>query len=69
MTSFFLSMGSWSLGIMSNCLIVVFPLKFTLMPYLPQMCFKLSDVPCMYGMTTCPMVLMGPGFVLVVLVS
>ena len=48
---------------------VVFPLKCTLIPYLPQMCLKLLTVPCVYGMTTCPMVLVGPGLVLVVLVS
>ena len=30
---------------------VVFPLKCTCIPYLPHMCFILSAVPFMYGMT------------------
>ena len=40
---------------------VMFPLKCTLMPYLPQMCLKLSTTPFVYGMTTCPTVELGPG--------
>ena len=35
---------------------VVFPLKCTCIPYLLHMCFILSDVPLVYGMTICPMV-------------
>ena len=35
---------------------VVFPLKCTCIPYLPHMCFILSAVPLVYGMTIWPMV-------------
>ena len=34
---------------------VVFPLKCTCIPYLLHMCFKLSAVPLVYGMTIRPM--------------
>ena len=33
---------------------VVFPLKCTCIPYLPHMCFILSAVPLVYGMTISP---------------
>ena len=35
---------------------VVFPLKCTCTPYLLHMCFILTAVPLVYGMTICPMV-------------
>ena len=56
MTPLFISFGSWSLGFMSICFMVVLPLKWTCMPYIPQMCWILSAIPLVYGMTTCPTV-------------
>ena len=56
MTLFFISFGSLSLGFMSTCFMVVLPLKWTCMPYLPQMCLILSAIPFVYGMTICPTV-------------
>ena len=44
-----------SLGFIRICLMVVFPLKCTCMPYLPHICFILSAVPLVYGMTIWPM--------------
>ena len=41
---------------MRTCLIVVFPLKCTCIPYLPHVCFILSAIPFVYGMTMCPTV-------------
>ena len=56
MTSLFISFGSLSLGFISTCFMVVLPLKWTCLPYLPQMCLILSKIPLVYGMTTCPTV-------------
>ena len=49
-----LSLGSWSLGFMSVCLIVVLTLKYVSIPYLPHIFLKLSDNPLVYGITTYP---------------
>ena len=35
-----LSLGSWSFGFISTCLIVVLPLQYICMPYLPEIFFK-----------------------------
>ena len=59
MMPLFFSFGSWSLGFMRTCLMVVLPLKCTFIPYLPQMCLKLSTNPFVYGTTTCPTVELG----------
>ena len=55
----FFSFGSWSIGFMRTCFMVVLPLKCTCIPYLPQMCLKLSTIPFVYGITTCPTVALG----------
>ena len=39
---------------MSVCLMVVLPLKYTCIPYLPHIFLKLSDNPLVYGTTTYP---------------
>ena len=49
---------SSGLGFMRTCLIVVFPLKCACIPYLPHVCFILSAIPFVYGMTTCPTVVL-----------
>ena len=49
-----LSLGSWSLGFMRTCFIVVFPLKCTCIPYLLHVCFILLAIPFVYRMTICP---------------
>ena len=59
-TPLLLSLGSWSLGFMRTCLIVVFPLKCTYMPYLSHVCFILLAIPFVYGMTICPTVALFP---------
>ena len=59
---------SWSFGFISTCLIVVLPLKCTCIPYLPQMCMKLSASPFVYGITYCPTVELDLVVVVVVLV-
>ena len=46
--------GPWSFGFMRICLMVLIPLKCTWIPYLPQTCLILSEVPFVYGMTMCP---------------
>ena len=51
-----MSLGSGSLAFIRICLMVVFPLKCICIPYLPHMCFILSAVPFVYGMTIWPMV-------------
>ena len=51
-----LSLGSWSLGFISTCLIVVLPLKWTCIPYLPHICLMLLPIPFVYGITTWPTV-------------
>ena len=63
MMPLFFSFGSWSLGFMRTCFMVVLPLKCTCIPYLPQMCLKLSTIPFVYGTTTCPTVDLGFGMV------
>ena len=55
-TPLLLSLGSWSLGFMRTCFMVLLPLKCTWIPYLPQMCLKLSAIPLLYGITTWPIV-------------
>ena len=62
-----ISLGSWSFGFFSTCLIVVLPLKCTCISYLPQMYLKLSTSPFVYGITTCPTVELGLAVVGVVL--
>ena len=68
-TPLFLSLGSWSLGFMRTCFIVVFPLKYICMPYLPHVFLKLSTSPCVYGMTTYPMVDFGLEMVVVTVLT
>ena len=51
----FLSLGSWSLGLTSNCFKVLFPLKCVWIPYLLQIFLKHSPSPWVYGMTMWPM--------------
>ena len=55
-TLLFISFGSWFLGFMRACFMIVLPLKWTCIPYLPQTCLILSTIPLVYGMTTCPTV-------------
>ena len=52
---------------MRNCLIVVLPLKCTCIPYLPCVCFILSAIHFVYGMTICPTVALFPCWLMVVL--
>ena len=59
MMPLFFSFGSSPLGFMRTCFIVVLPLKCTCIPHLPQMCLKLSTIPFVYGITTCPTVDVG----------
>ena len=53
------SFGSLSMGFIRTCSMVVLPLKCTCIPYLPQMCLKLSAIPFVYGISTCPTVDLG----------
>ena len=55
-TPLLLSLGSWSLGFMRSCFMVVWPLKCTWIPYLQQTCLKLSAIPLVYGITIWPIV-------------
>ena len=55
----FLSFRSWSLGLIWNCLMVVLPLQCNCIPYLPQMCLKLSAIPFVHGITTWPTMDLG----------
>ena len=59
MMPLFFSFGSRSLGFMRTCFMVVLPLKCTCILYLPQMYLKLSAIPFVYGITTCPTVDLG----------
>ena len=64
-----LSLGSWSLGFIRVCLMVVFPLKCTCIPYLLHICLMPSAVPFVYGMTICPIVALFVCLLLVVLLA
>ena len=37
---------------------VMFPLKYACIPYLPHIFLKLSDSPLVYGTTTCPIMVL-----------
>ena len=51
------AMGSLSLGQTSRFLMVLLPLKWICIPYLPQILLMLLQRSCMYGMTMGPLVL------------
>ena len=57
MAPLWLTIGSLSLGETKRFLMVLPPLKWVWMPYLPQIFFILSQRPCVYGMIMCPFVL------------
>ena len=64
---FLLSLGSQSSGFIRVCLMVVFPLTCTCIPYLLHTCLMLSAAPFVYGMTICPIVALLICLLLVVL--
>ena len=57
MAPLLLTIGPLSLGDTSRFLIVLLPLKWVCMPYLPQIFLILSHRPCVQGMTMWPLVL------------
>ena len=57
MAPLWLTIGSLSLVENSRLLMVLPPLKWVWMPYLPQIFLMLSQRPCVWGMTMCPLFL------------
>ena len=57
MAPLWLAIGSLSLVENSRLLMVLPPLKWVWMPYLPQIFLMLSQRPCVWGMTMSPLFL------------